>query len=311
MRAFTATFVVLTIHALMPVGADPVAGSSDGAQTVVGAGIPLRGGRFEASGAAHVPDASGILFVDDDRTREVMWLPFGKEAQAGPPQRLRISSQVVDPEGMTFDGRYHYLVGSQSKRTGSRGDGLVRFLFDARTRSIGQVETIKGLRAILGARVAQLAGVERQTGDRSLNIEAIAWDPARTRWLLGLRAPLVNGRALVVPLDLADPGAGFTAANLRVPGGRAIELPMGGAGIRSLEYDATLAAFRVITGAAMNEESLQFRLYLWEGTEGGKPPVLETVFPTGAKPEGITSIRIDGVNRTVVVYDGSSYRFLQ
>ena len=311
MKALKATLFVLVFQAVMLGDVAPSGGLVASPQAVVGAALPLRGGRFEASGAAQVPGAPGILFVDDDRTREVMWLPFDPLDHAGPPQALRMAADVTDPEGMTFDGRHHYLVGSQSKRTGSRGDGLVRFLFDWRTRGITQVETIKGLRAFLGTRVAQLKGVERQTGDRSLNIEAIAWDPIANRWLLGLRAPLIDGRALVVPLELADPAGGFTADNLRVPNGRAIEVPLGGAGIRSLEYDATLAAFRVITGASLNEESLQFRLYVWQGTEGKKPPVLEHVFPADAKPEGITTTRINDMNRTVVVYDGSSYRFLR
>jgi hypothetical protein len=310
MRVVAAAGLALIIHASLPSGAAPP-GPLDGWQAAAGAETRLRGGMFEASGAAHVPDAQGILFVDDDRTREVMWLPFGADGRAEPPQRVRLTSEVIDPEGMTFDGRYHYLVGSQSKRTGSRGDGLVRFLFNAQTRRAEQVESIGALRAFLGTHVAQLAGVERQTGDRSLNIEAIAWDPAGERWLLGLRAPLVNGRALVVPLALADRNAGFTAANLRVPGGRAIELPLDGAGIRSLEFDPGIGAFRLITGAAMNEERLAFRLFTWRGPRDSTPPALQKVFPAGAKPEGITRVHINGVSRTVVVYDGSGYLLLE
>ena len=309
MRVVAAAVLALIIHASLPNGEAPRR-PHDEWQAAAGAETRLRGGTFEASGAAYVPDAQGILFVDDDRTREVMWLPFGPDGRAEPPQRVRLTSEVIDPEGMTFDGRYHYLVGSQSKRTGSQGDGLVRFVFNAQTRRVEQVETIKGLRAFLGAHVPQLAGVERQTGDRSLNIEAIAWDPAGGRWLLGLRAPLVNGRALVVPLALSDPTAGFTAANLRVPGGRAIELPLDGAGIRSLEFDPGLAAFRLITGAAMNEERLAFRLYTWRGPRDSAPPALQKVFPAGTKPEGITRVLINGVSRTVVVYDGSGYLVL-
>ena len=309
MRLVAATVLALIIHVSLPTGAAP-AGPLDARQAAAGAETRLRGGTFEASGAAHVPDAQGILFVDDDRTREVMWLPFGSDGRAEPPQRIRLTSEVVDPEGMTFDGRHHYLVGSQSKRTGSRGDGLVRFLFNAQTRRVEQVEAIKGLRAFLGTHVAQLAGVERQTGDRSLNIEAIAWDPAGERWLLGLRAPLVNGRALVVPIALADRNGEFSAANLVVPGGRAFELPLDGAGIRSLEFDSAIGAFRLITGAAMNEELLAFRLFTWRGPRENSAPALQKVFPAGTKPEGITRLLIKGVSRTVVVYDGSGYLLL-
>jgi hypothetical protein len=301
----------LGMQVLLPAGAAPH-GQTPVPSQVAAAGVESRlaGGRFEASGAAFVPGTPGILFVDDDRTREVMWLPFDGAGRASAPQAVRLPSNVVDPEGMTFDGTFHYIVGSQSKRTGSRGDGLVRFRFDARARRAEDVASIQGLRAFLGRHVAQLAGVERQTGDRSLNIEAIAWDPVKTRWLLGLRAPLVNGKALVVPLELADPLAGFTAANLRVPGGRAFELALDGAGIRSLEHDAGTGAFRIITGASLNEERLSFRLYAWRGPEQPGEAVVERAFPAGTKPEGITRIWLNGAVRTVVVYDGSGYLLL-
>ena len=37
------------------------------------------------------------------------------------------------PEGITFEGEWYYVVGSQSKTTGVEGDGLVRFKFDPNT----------------------------------------------------------------------------------------------------------------------------------------------------------------------------------
>ncbi len=303
------TLVVLLLQGLIALPARPHTQAPAPRSAMVAAELKLTGGKFEPSGAAFVPAASGVLFVDDDRTREVMWLPFAA-GQAGTPRAIRMPTNVVDPEGMTFDGRYHYLVGSQSKRTGSRGDGLVRFVFNPTTLQVDQVTSIQGLRAFLGRHVAQLAGVERQTDDRSLNIESIAWDPERQRWLLGLRAPLVNGKALVVPLELADREAGFTAGNLRVPGGRAYELALDSAGIRSLEYDETRKTFQIVTGAAFTEERLIFQLSAWPGPDSGRVPTLERTFPRGTKPEGIARIWLDGTTRTIVVYDGSGYLLL-
>jgi hypothetical protein len=37
-----------------------------------------------------------------------------------------------------------------------------------------------------------------------LNVEGVAWDRQKRRLLLGLRSPVVNGHALVVPLKLRD-----------------------------------------------------------------------------------------------------------
>lgn len=93
---------------------------------------PIAGGRFEASGAVFVPGSQVILFVDDGREREVLAMELAPDAtQLGQATSVRIDANVTDAEGITTDGTHFYLVGSQSKRTGFDGDGLVRFTFDA------------------------------------------------------------------------------------------------------------------------------------------------------------------------------------
>lgn len=222
---------------------------------------PIPGGTFEASAVAYVPGSRGVLFVDDGRSREILWMELTSAGrQPRPAERVPLGADVTDLEGMTRDGRYFYVVGSQSKRFGFDGDGLVRFTFDAEQRRIENVETIRNLKAFLAAHVAELKGTASRLGDEVLNIEGLAWDPKRHRLLLGLRAPVVDGQALVVPLIVPDHPASFTTANLRVDGGGAVRVPLGGAGIRSLEYNAASDRFDLIAGAAMNAEKLDFRL---------------------------------------------------
>ena len=126
----------------------------------------IEGGNFEASGVAYVAESNQVLVVDDESEREVFvmeLLPDG--SQKRPVAPVALGADVTDPEGITFDGRHFYVVGSQSKRTGSDGDGLVRFAFDTRTREIGSVERIQGLKAWLASHVAELRGAERRSGD--------------------------------------------------------------------------------------------------------------------------------------------------
>ncbi len=263
---------------------------------------PIAGGEFEASGVAHVPNSNQLLFVDDGTTREIFLMELTRDGkQQGTAVPIALSADVTDLEGMTFDGRHFYVVGSQSKLTGFDGDGLVRFTFDPTTRLVAGVERIQGLKAWLAANVAELRGTESLLGDHVLNIEAIAWDSVGNRLLLGLRAPVVDGQALIVPVKLADSDAAFSRDNLRADG-PAIRVNLNGAGVRSLEYDDRVKAYRLVTGASLNEETLEFRLVEWDGTAGSTVRDI-AAFSRHIKPEGITRAEIDGRGLTVMVFD--------
>lgn len=266
----------------------------------------IPGGRFEASGVAHVPGTGSVLFVDDGRAREVFLLDLDSAgAPATAAHRVPVAADVTDLEGLTFDGTYFHMVGSQSKGHGFEGDGLVRFRFDPATRRVSDVATVRGLKAWLAANVPELRGTERQVGDHVLNIEAIAWDPHRRRLLLGLRAPVVDGHALVVPVRLAESAGAYTAANLRADS--TLRLDLGGAGLRALEYDDEAQAFVVITGASLDNESLDFRVLEWDG-RSAVPSRERAVFPRQLKPEGVTRARFGGRSASVFVFDVGRYR---
>lgn len=270
----------------------------------------IAGGFFEASGVAHVPGTAGALFVDDASNRDIFWVEFSAAgAQKAPALRIPLAADVTDLEGITFDGTSFYVVGSQSKRSGHQGDGLVRFRFDSQTRRTEAVERIQGLKAWLAAQVPELKGTAHRLGDHVLNIEGLAWDPRGGRLLLGLRAPVVNGQALVVPVKLQDPRGPFSAANLRVDG-PTIRLPLGGAGVRSIEYDAAARAFRVITGAGLNAENRDFQIVEWKGEPSpASLPVIGS-FGRNLKPEGITRATIEGRSVSLIVFDTSRFALI-
>jgi hypothetical protein len=261
---------------------------------------PIAGGKFEASGVVHVPGTSGFLFVDDSRTREVFWLDLTSEGvQKGAPVPIPLGLEIVDPEGITSDGKYIYVVGSQSKPRGLPGVGLMRFVYSPARRQIHGVESIRELASFLTAALPELRGVE-------LNIEGLAWDQGRNRLLLGLRAPLRNGQALVVPLALLKPDGPLTTANLRIE--RPIALQLNGGGIRSIEYDTARGAFLVISGSSSDNEERDFRVLLWPGTPttGSLPTVLAR-FADNLKPEGIAKATLQGSEATMIVFDASRF----
>jgi hypothetical protein len=189
------------------------------------------------------------------------------ETLANPAVEVPLAGvDVVDLEGITTDGRYFYAVGSQSKRTGLDGDGLVRFTFDPATRQIGKVESV--------------------------------------------RAPVSGHDALVVPLTLRDANGPFTAANLVVEEKRAMRVPTGGDGLRSIEFDAARDRFVVITGAVLDAETADFRMLEWDGRDGAVPDQVR-IYSRKLKPEGVTRARVAELDATVVVFDVGSYEVIR
>ena len=267
---------------------------------------PIAGGEFEASGVAHVPGSDALLILDDDTTREIYLVEIAADGtQKGDAMPVTLGADVTDMEGITSDGTWFYVVGSQSKPVGFDGDGLVRFKFDAVTRQVEGMERIRELKTWLAENVAELHGTGSQIGDHVLNIEAIAWDARGGRLLLGLRAPVPDGQALVIPIRLVDPAAPLSRENIATDG-PALRIDLGGAGIRSLEYDSALDTFRLVTGASLNEETEDFRLVEWSGRSGD--PVRDVaLYSRTVKPEGITRAEIHGRSTNVLVFDVGSF----
>ena len=267
------------------------------------------GGTFEASGVAHIPGTDAVLFVDDGRLNEIFWMRLGDDRkQAGAIKNIDIATSIVDLEGITTDGTYFYVVGSQSKSKGADQAGLARFTFDAATQRAAGTQAASGLKKYLADNVVELRGLENtKYNDGGINVEGIAWDPVNKRLLLGLRSPVVNGNALVVPLKLRDPKAALSFDNLEVEGGKSIRLPLGGAGIRSIEYDESRKAFFLITGAGPNSEKMDFKTWEWSG-DGATPTLREMeTFDRRLKPEGITRVSNGGRDFVFIVFDTSGY----
>lgn len=274
---------------------------------------PFIGGKFDASGVADVPGTAGILFVDNGREGQVFWMELDQKGkQVGAINGLNLGVNIEDLEGITTDGTSFYVVSSQSRPKAIATEGLVRFKFDNRSHSTKEIESISGLKKFLVENVAELRqGAEKNGKDGGLNVEGLAWDPRRGRLLLGLRSPIVNGHALIVPLRLRDQRGPFSIDNLEVENSKAIRLPLGGVGIRSIEYDARAKVFRIISGAAENQDQTDFGLWEWNGDEQ-QPKIRETKrFDKSLKPEGVARATSGSHDFLIIVFDASGYTILE
>jgi hypothetical protein len=270
------------------------------------------GGKFEASGVAAVPGTDGVLFVDNGRMGQVFWMSLDQNGkQVGLVKAIQLGVSIEDIEGITTDGSHFYVVSSQSRPKAIAGAGLVRFKFDVSSQSVAGVESIIGLKKFLVENVAELRDEgDRRSKDGGLNIEGLAWDPRQGRLLLGLRSPVVDGHALLVPLKFRDLRGAFSIDNLEVEGSKAIRLSLGGLGIRGIEYDGRANGFKIISGAAEHQQLTDFGLWEWNGDV--KQPALREMnrFDKTLKPEGVARATSGNRNFVIVVFDAGGYTIL-
>ena len=267
-------------------------------------GFAFDGGPFESSGVASVPGTDAVLFVDDGRPAEIYWMQLdGSGRQTGAIKTVRLGLEIDDPEDITTDGRYFYVVGSNTREAEKRF-GLVRFVFDPSTNQVS-TSPIPNFRKLLVERVPELKDEGWKKGkDDGLNIEGIAWDPDGRRLLLGLRSPLLSGQALIVPIRVPDADAPFTIENLSIGESPTIRLSLDGLGIRSIQYDWKLKSYLIIAGVTEQQKKGEFSLWRWDGrAKISKVAMLDPEM----KPEGVTRVRVGATDFVLVVGDSNRY----
>jgi hypothetical protein len=271
----------------------------------------IAGGKFEASGVTRVPGTDAVLFVDDGKPGQVFWLQLDSSGnQVGNAKAIDIGISIEDPEGITTDGTHFYVVGSQSRPSAGNQFGLVRFKLDSTGQKVEAAETISDLKRLLVENVAELRNMANvEAKNDGINIEGLAWDPVNSRLLLGLRSPVVNGHALIVPLKLRDAGGRFSVENIEAKEMTAIRVSVGGLGIRSIEYDERSKAFQIIAGATESQNKTEFKLWEWSGGQGALRQV--ATLDSKHKPEGVTRASAGGSDFTFIVFDASRYQVVK
>ena len=275
----------------------------------------ISGGKYEASGAAAVPGANGVLFVDDSKPDQVFYMPLNDLGeQDGPVKAIPLGVSVENPEGITQLGTRYVIVGSLSTLESNNKGGVASFDFDPATQTVSRAVLLTGMRKFLFDNVPELKAWANKTSiEGGLNIEGIAVDPdpRHPRVLLGLRGPVLNGNALIVPLKQRDRVAPLSLENLEMDEPNAIQLNLNGQAIRDLEYDPSLRAFLIISGAPETEKKTDFALWTWNGEANQAReearPKLQTLLDKKMKPEGVAHVKIADQEFVFLVGDSNSY----
>jgi pSer/pThr/pTyr-binding forkhead associated (FHA) protein len=272
-------------------------------------GILSFGKTVEASGVAFASGLNGVLFIVDSSENEAHWMQLDENGkQVGSIGQIPLGINFKDPEALTYGNSFFYLVTSQSESKDGAANAIVRFDITPETKTLrGQPEVISDFRSFLLQNVTSISAIGAADGTKGgLNIEGIAWDPNNERLLIGLRSPQIGTQAVLVPLKLRDPRGSFTRENLKVDQPEVIVFPLEGHGVRDITYDSHLRSFLIISGAPETAPKTDFGLWEWNGQPDSKPTKLMTL-EDKMKPEGVTSVTINGRSYAFVVGDSGSY----
>lgn len=113
-----------------------------------------------------------------------------------------------------------------------------------------------------------------------LNIEGLSATPQGTL-LIAFRNPIPDQKALLVRLLNPKEVIDGKAAKLGPP----ILLPLGGLGVRSIEYFEAMGKFLIVAGPYGNEGD--FKLYQWSGRSSEDPELIKKVSFKGLQPEAL------------------------
>jgi pSer/pThr/pTyr-binding forkhead associated (FHA) protein len=268
-------------------------------------------GSVEASGVAYAAGLNGVLFVPDSSKGDIAWMQLDDNGkQVGDIKPIPLNVSFEDPEALTYGNSFFYLITSQSNPNNGTQNAIVRFDINPETRTLrGQPEIITDFRTFLLQNVPTIATSGAPDGRQGgLNIEGLAWDPNKERLLVGLRGPQIGGQggqAALVPIKLRDPRGKFTLENLKVDQPEVIVLSLGGQAVRDITYDPQLKSFLIISGVYEGGQRTDFGLWEWDGQS--PTPIKLMTLEDDEKPEGVTSVTINGRSYVFVVGDAGRH----
>jgi hypothetical protein len=264
-----------------------------GASTVVAAGLAKQTthyGLCDASAAVALDKSLFVLGGDEDNVLRV----YRRGESGKPVQEFDLNSFLqprkknpeVDIEGAAQLGDLVYWIGSHGTNKHGKAAPNRRRLFATRFtvsegkvtwQPVGQpytqlVEDLAASPQLKKYDFGKAAGIIPKSVE-GLNIEGLAATPDG-KLLIGFRAPIVEHKALLVPLD--NPGDVIKGKHAKL--GQPIELDLGGLGVRSIDFWPARGEYLIVAGPYAKGPG---RLYLWSGRPEDGAREVDTIDLTG------------------------------
>jgi hypothetical protein len=265
------------------------------------------------SDVIQLPHTNELLFVDDYQP----WLflkRIGGIGQLDHPTEALVSNDIRldDAEAITTDGQHFvYACTAHTLRKRDARSKKVHAFFRFRIEErnwLVQDGVISRLREALAAHYPFIrAVIDLRKKQGGLNIEGLVWDQANSRLLIGLRAPLLDGSACLVPIKV-NPQTQFMLDNFDFQ--EPINLQIPGKGVRSIQFDPKLNSYLIITGNLQKGAGRDFGLWLWDG-DSHQPArqVTSVKFRDYFNPEGVCPVKLSTGEEFIFIVsdDGGGY----
>lgn len=251
-------------------------------------------GFCEASAAAALD--TRYFAVAEDESNVLLIYGLGTSKPARPPiplsDFLGTGDKAADLEAAARIGEMVYWSSSHSLTSKGKAREWRRRLFATQLDSTVSPPTLKpfgkpyvdllddliSAPALKSLPLRKAAGIAPEAPD-GLNIEGLAATPEGSL-LLGFRNPLVEGKALLVPIR--NPGP-VVSGNQKPDFGVPILLDLGKRGIRSIDRGG--GAYWIVAGPVADAGS--FALYKWSGVATDAPALTGVAFPPRFSPEAL------------------------
>lgn len=259
---------------------------------------------FEPSGATTMPDGK-ILIVEDESSVNVLKLVELEEdnnvveiGNLHMPKKIKkaFKKGIQDIEALTSDENTVFAATSHtltktSKQKKER-EKLVMFTYE--DESIKDFHTYGNLKKDLIASYPELFENTFFTAN-SINIEGLCFEKKSGNLLIGFRAPVIEGQAIVIGIEnpreifLNDEQPRFT---------KPITLNLNGMGIRDLTYDSKKEGYWIIAGGS-NDRNGNFQLWFWDKNKAKVFPIKDQ--PDIGYGEGITVVNQDSEKPVLLI----------
>jgi hypothetical protein len=271
---------------------------------------------YEPSSVQQLPDGRLLIAEDEGLTFSIVSTGSdGMLSEMRVPESELIAQGLDyadDLEALAADGRgYVYAITSHSrKRDGTRSparERLLRIRFDG--SRVVEAGSVDGLLAMMVKAYGFLEPAERFPDARDIrgfNIEGLSFDQGKSRLHIGLRTPLIDGKAVIVTIE--NPDAMFDQQAAPVFSDEPHLLDLGGGGIRGMDYVHHLGGSLLIA----QKPNGPFRLWLWREQAGDElHEVLAPDLLSFGLAEGIAVFRGKDSERLLIVIDDGNTDFRQ
>ena len=284
-------------------------------QSRASAAVTEYGGTCDVSAAVSIGDRHFVVANDEDNVLRV----YREGWTAAPVGTLDLSEFLKsDPKHPEADieaaarigNRIYWITSHGANSDGESRSGRRRF-FATQVNGAGApnalsvvgkpyrklVRDLTRLPALKAYKLGDAAKIPpKEPG--GLNIEGLAATPDG-RLLIGLRGPIPDGKALLIPLNNPQEVVAGKSARLGAP----ILLALGGRGVRSIDYVPALGQYIIMAGAA--GVSGKFQMYRWSGVADEDPVAVNEENFSGLQPEAMIAYPGPPVRMLVFSDDGT------